>query len=34
LKHKWIKIFKIFNEKDVGVSNLAALVEFAFCLPG
>jgi len=34
LEQKWIQIIKIFEEKDVGVSNLAAVVEFAFCLPG
>lgn len=34
LEQKWIQIFKIFKEKDVSISNLAAVVEFAFCLPG
>lgn len=31
LKQKWLQVFK---EKNVGISNLAAVVEFVFCLPG
>jgi hypothetical protein len=34
LKHKWIQIFKLHKEKDVDISNLVAVVEFTFCLPG
>jgi len=34
LEQKWLQIFKLFKEKDVGISNFAAVVEFEFCLPG
>ncbi|KAL4097619.1 hypothetical protein QTP88_022362 [Uroleucon formosanum] len=33
VEQKWVQIFNIFEEKDVNVSNLAMVVEFAFCLP-
>ncbi|KAL4091619.1 hypothetical protein QTP88_026278 [Uroleucon formosanum] len=34
VEQKWVQIFNIFKEKDVYISNLAMVVEFAFCLPG
>lgn len=34
VEQKWVQIFDIFKEKDVNVSKLAMVVEFAFCLSG
>jgi hypothetical protein len=34
VEQKWVQIFNICKEKDVNVSNLTMVVEFAFCLPG
>jgi len=31
---KMVTNIKLFKEKDVSISNLAAVVDFAFCLPG
>ncbi|CAI6359364.1 unnamed protein product [Macrosiphum euphorbiae] len=34
VEQKSVHIFNIFKEKYVNVSNLAMVVEFAFCFPG